>query len=71
MYPRTCFRAFQCALPGLWVKWASRLTGKDKSGHVATCNHIKEPRASQYGISFISSTSVGVDGQSSTDSDML
>jgi len=64
MYPSTYFRAFQYTLPGLWAKCDSRFTGKDRSSCVVTYSHINEPRASQYSILFISSTSAGVDRQS-------
>ena len=33
-----------------------------------TCNHISDPKASQNSVFFILSTSLGVDGQSSTES---
>jgi len=69
MYPSTYFRAFQYILSGLWAKCDSRLTRKDRSGCVATYSHINEPRALRYSILFISSTSAGVDGQSSVNRD--
>ena len=71
MYPSTCFSVFQCAFPGLCVKRAKRLTGKDKSGRVATCIHIRDPKASRYGTFLISSTSDALAGQSSVDRDSL
>ena len=41
----------------------------DKSGLVATCSHMIAPSASRYGTLAISSTSSGVDGQSSIDNE--
>jgi len=59
-----CFIASQWALPGFVVKRDKRLMANERSGHIATCNHISKPSASWYSTPFISSFPFSVFGLS-------
>lgn len=58
---------FQWACPGLLANLESRLMVYERSGLVATCNHISEHNASQYGTSFMFKISSLDFGESSRD----
>ena len=62
MYPITCSKAFQCSSPGLLWKCERSETVNERSGCVASCPHITDPRMDWYGLSSIAFVSDSVFG---------